>query len=484
MRPGRAFDILRLRLRSIFRRAAVERDLHRELEFHLEQERAENTSLGLPVEDARYAAQRAMGGIAQIEEECRDMRRINFIDNLRADVRYALRTLSGSPGFTTVILLTLALSIGATTAIFSVIDGVLLRPLPFREPGRLVRVFFNSDIFPKFPLNPYDFRDFRARNRTFESFAAITRADTQLSGAGEPVMLQAFRVTAGYFELLGFHPRMGREFDTRDELSTAPDIAVLSDRLWRSRFAADPHIVGKRIMLDASPVTVVGVMPPGVQHPGNEYHALDDGETVDLWAPFHFGDHPQQRGSHFMEAIGRLKPGVTAEQGASDLQGVLAQLVRERVLGKGWRLFLVPLYTELVGRTQRMLYILLSAVGMLLLVACVNAANLLLARATARQREIAVRISLGASRGRLVRQLLTESLLIAGGGALLGGLLAIGGVRTLVSLLPPGFPRVRFDSSRPRPFWFHAGSRRSYRPAFRHRAGVDRVNDRSAPEVE
>ncbi|HEV3202159.1 MAG TPA: ABC transporter permease [Bryobacteraceae bacterium] len=445
----RLCHILLLRLGSLFRKAKVERDLDRELSFHFDQQVRENLAKGIPPEEARHAAQRSLGGFAQIQEECRDMRRTNQLDTIWNDLRYALRTLRRTPGFTIVIVLTLALSIGANSAIFSVIEGVLLRPLPYAHPDRIVRIFFNSDSYAKFPLNPYDLRDFRTRNRTFDSLAGIVRADVQLSGAGEPVMLRAFRVTGGYFRVLGFTPVSGREFTTADEVPAQGRLALLSDRLWRTRFASDRGIVGRTIMLNAQPHTVAGVMPPSVQHPGNDYHALADGDTVDLWIPYTYDGDPNQRGSHFMEGIGRLKPGVSPEQGNADLTTVLSGLANEHT-SKDWRVFLVPLYREMVGRTERLLLVLLAAVGLLLLIACVNAANLLLAKSSARVREIAVRSALGAARGRIVRQLLTESLVIALAGAALGTVFAVGGVRGLVACLPAGFPRaaeIRLDSA-------------------------------------
>ncbi len=364
------------------------------------------------------------------------------------DLRYAVRTLARTPGFSIVMVLTLALAIGANSAIFSVIEGVLLRPLPYAHPERIVRIFFSSDTYAKFPLNPFDLRDLRTRNRTFDSVAGIVRADAQLSGAGEPVMLHAFRVTAGYFRVLGFSPSRGREFTNADEVPAAGRLAILSDRLWRTRFQSDPGLVGRSITLNAQPYTVVGVMPSSVRHPGNDYHAIADGDTVDLWLPFPFEGDPTHRGSHFMEGIGRLKPGVSPEQASADLSAILHQLVTDHVTGKDWRVYLVPLYREMVGRTERMLFVLLAAVGLLLLIACVNAANLLLARSSARVREIAVRSALGAARARIVRQLLTESLVIAFAGAALGTMLAVGGVRALVAFLPAGFPRaaeIRLD---------------------------------------
>ncbi|MBV8553093.1 MAG: ABC transporter permease [Acidobacteriaceae bacterium] len=341
------------------------------------------------------------------------------------------------------IVLTLALSIGATSAIVSVIDGVLLKALPYRDPNQLVRVFTSNQDYPKFPMNPNDFRDFRARVHSFESFAAYTRNDLQLSGTGQAVRLSGFSVTAGFFHVLGLHPAMGREFDQNDELPGKGHVVIVSDKVWRSRLGGRRDAIGQKVTLDAVPFRVVGIMPPGVQHPGNAYHALAYGDTVDMWTPFTFEGNPNSRGSHYLDGVARLRKGVTATQAQSELTAAMRQLAREHPdADSGWRVLAIPLASEIVGRTERMLLVLLGAVALVLLLASVNAANLLLARATARQREMAVRAAVGAGRERLIRQMLTESVLIAVIGAALGTALASIGVKLLVALLPADFPRT------------------------------------------
>ena len=436
-------DDLRYRARALFRRDAVESELEEEIQFHFEHEVEKHVKAGLPVDEARRRARLAFGGHEQVKEICREARGTSFIELTVQDTKYALRQLWGNPTFALVMILTLALSIGANSAIFSVIQGVLLKRLPYPQAERIVRIFLSSKEYPKFPLNPFDFRDYRARNHSFESMAAFTRRDVQLSGMGEPVRLNGFAVTSGYFRVLGLEPQLGRDFDFNAELPGNGQQVILSDRLWRTRFGADQKIIGQKITLDMQPFTVIGVMPAGTEHPGNMYHAVTYGDSVDAWTPYTFVGNPNQRGSHYMEGFARLKEGVSAEQAQAELKAMMKQIGREHGDNdSGWNVLVIPLYTEVVGATKPMLLVLLGAVGIVLLIACANAANLLLARASARQREIAVRLAMGAPRSRVVRQLLTESLLISFTGGALGLALAFGGVKALVSLLPADFPRA------------------------------------------
>ena len=315
---------LRFRLRALFRRNTVETELDDELRFHFEHEVEKYKQSGMTQKEATRQARLSFGGQEQVKEDCRDAHGTSFIADTLQDIRYAVRQLTDNPVFAAVIVLTLALSIGANSAIFSVIDSVLLKSLPYQQPERIARIFLTSADYPKFPLNPFDFRDFRTRSKSFDTLAAFTRGDRQLSGnSGEPEHLNGFRVTSGYFRVLGLHPQLGHEFDEKAEIPGNELQVILSDRLWRTQFDAAPDILGRKITLNSQPYTVVGVMPPGTRHPGNEYHSVSYGEVVDLWSPFTFEGDPAQRGSHYIEGIGRLKDGVTPEQAQSEMSSLM-----------------------------------------------------------------------------------------------------------------------------------------------------------------
>ncbi|PYT83914.1 MAG: hypothetical protein DMG40_02185 [Acidobacteria bacterium] len=433
---------IRLAVRSLCRRPQVDRELDEEFQYHLERQIEENLNRGLAPQEARYAAMREMGAIAKSKEECRDMRLANYMDDLLRDLRYVGRNLRRSPGFTAVAVLTLALGIGANTAIFSVINGVLFKPLPYAQPNRLFFVFESNPEahFPTFPMSTGDFLDHR-RQDSLVSLAAYTRGDLQLAANDRPERLIGMGVSAGFFHVLGFAPQLGREFTEREETKGNDREVILSHSLWERRFGADPKIIGQTVTLSGQPFMIVGVMPAGLQHIGGGYHALPHGENVDIWRPTTLD--PQQRGSHYHNVIGRLAPGVTIEQGSAQMNATAARLAQLYPdADRGWHVKLEPMREEVVGHVRPALLVLLGAAGFVLLIACVNVANLLLARAAARQRELAVRVAFGASRRRLIGQMLTESLALALAGGLIGIALAGWGVEALRRLDPVSLPRT------------------------------------------
>lgn len=359
------------------------------------------------------------------------------METILQDLRYAARTLARTPGFTAVAVATLALGIGATTAIWSLVDAVLLRPLPFSEPDRLAAVWMTGGQGgERYPMSEADLRDWRARNRAFAQVSAFVETRFALTGEGEPELLSGAWVTSNFFATLGVRPLLGRAPLPEDDRPAAEAAVVLSHGFWRRRFAADPRVVGRTVALDGSRLTVLGVMPPEVAFPPGSYG------PVELWTVLKDAP-PPRRGPYYLNGVARLAPGVTLEGARAELAVIGRAIERDNPLSNaGARFAAAPLADDLVGNVRPALLVLLGAVGFVLLIAAANVANLLLVRAAGREREMAVRAALGAGRRRIARQLLTESVLLAAAGAAAGLLLAWWGVELLPRFAPAALPRL------------------------------------------
>jgi putative ABC transport system permease protein len=361
------------------------------------------------------------------------------------EIRHGIRSLLKHPGFTAIAIITLALGIGANTAVFSVVYAVLLRPLPYRDPERLVTIWEESpqrDMY-EMPVSLANLRDWQEQNGTFEQIAAYTFAQLNLTGTGEPARLLTIRSSANLFSLVGGQPAIGRTFLPEEDKEGANRVVVLSDGLWRSRFGSDPQVVGRALTLDNQSYTVVGVMRPGFQFPvGFGYMGQVQNDPIDLYVPIAASSSELRRGSYSFFAIGRLKPGVSMAQARAEMTAIESRLEKQYPGVTGIGISLVSTYEQTVKNIRPALLVLLGAVGFLLLIACANIANLMLVRTASREKEIAIRTALGASRLRILRLLLGESLLISLAGGFLGLLLALWGTDALIALAPENIPRL------------------------------------------
>ncbi len=416
------------RLRSLFRRTQLEHDLDDELRFHFDQHVAKLTAQGTPLDEALRQTRLAFGTQDSVKEEHRDARGTRALENLAQDIRYALRVLAKSPGFTAVAVLTLALGIGANTAIFSVVNSVLLRPLPYPDSSRIVTTDGNESM--------PDLDDIRAQAKSFDAIGSRSVQHLDYIGGAAPIQVFVIAGDAGMYQVLGALPEIGRMIGAEDDVSGAAPVVVLSHAFWMTQFGGDPAAVGKQIQLSGIGYTVVGVMKPDFWLP---HHPADAYSTLRIVYPV----EAKERGVHILTAFMHLKPGVTLAQAQAEMSAIDASLARSHPdHDAGVHRKLIPLLDSVVGDTRAVILIFLGAVGLVLLIACVNFANLLLARAAARQREIAIRSALGAATGRLVMQMLTESIILALAGGAAGIALAYAALNGLLALAPEDLPRL------------------------------------------
>ena len=426
------------RLLALVTRSRLERELDDEVLAHLELAEHDALARGLDPAEARRDALRQFGGVDQMKEVHRDDRSVRWIENLIKDVRYGLAGLGREPGFAFVAIGVLALGIGANAAVFSIVDAVLLKPLPFTNPERVVRMWEKTPTGVN-STTAENFVEIRRRLRTFEVFSAEVDVNATAEIAGEPVRLQGRRVSANHFDVFGIAPILGRAFREEEDQPGAANVILISHAAWQQRFGGDPRILDREVRLDGVPCRIIGVLPQG---------ALDRDRRranmafVSFWRPLALTPEQLASGSHFLNPVGRLKPGITIDDAQRDMlaaRAAIADLIPQ--WKKEWSVKVEPFDEALVtGTLKRMLYLALGAVVLVLLIACASLANLLLARGAARQKEIAVRSALGASQARLIAQLLTESLVLAILGGLAGVALAAALLRLAIPLLPVDLP--------------------------------------------
>lgn len=435
-----------IRLRSLFRKDQLDRDLQNELATHLDMHIADNLRAGMSPEEARRNALLSLGGIEQTKESVRDQRAFPFLESLIQDMRFALRMFRKSPSFTTIAVFTLALGIGANTATFSVSNTFLRHPISFPEVDRLAMVMNQAPGQTEgwSEVSPADLRDWQMQSHSFESIGAYDWADLNLTGAGEPVKVQGFRVSANFFEVLRATPLLGRTFSSGEDEPGQDHVMILSAGLWHRQFGSDPAIAGRIVRLDGTPTQIIGVMKDDVRFPFG----------AELWIPLALSTQEKvQRSSHYLAPIARLKSGTTLAQAQTELSTIQNRLRTSFPRSEtGWGVLLIPLGEFVAGPGHGYTILTLCAVAFVLLIACTNVTNLLLARSIGRQSEFAIRVALGASRSRLVRLALVESTLLAMSAMVFGLLIGSVWISLIRANMPPeverfipGWDQVRLD---------------------------------------
>jgi predicted permease len=459
------------------RRKRMLEELDKDIRDHIARETQDNIERGMSLEEARYAAMRKFGNVTRIKEETREVWSVVWIEHQLADMRFGLRTLRKDPGFTAAAAVALALAIGATTAVFSLVNAVLVRPLPYADPRQLVLLWTpnpqllpaiqqavgqgNEDFaFEVFGPSPGDFYSLQNESRSFTSMALFAPMHLNLATDTTAVRVSAARVTAGFFKTLGIGTELGRQLGGDEDQPGHERVTVISHALWVNQFGRDPNVLGKTLLLNGTPYSVVGVGAPGFDFPrGTDVDFSSTDKLTEVWVPWAMP--PSQRADHDANggiAIARLRSGVSVTQAQAELSAIVARLDPLHAPdSRGMQALLTPLFATSIGHARESLLLLLGSVACVLLIACSNVAGLLMARASDRVHEISLRAALGAPRARLIRQLFTESLLLACGGGILGVLVAYGAVRVLLELSPGNIPRIEEASVDGRVLLFSAG---------------------------
>jgi macrolide transport system ATP-binding/permease protein len=431
------------RIKALFLRDRLSGEKADELQYHLEMEVQAGLRQGLSEAEARRRARIRVGSVSEGVESTREEYGFRWLTGWESDVRHGFRTLTRSGGFGTVAALVLAASIAVNTLIFCLLEGVVLRPLPYPAPEQLVRLYDSGATQPKFPLAIAHYLDYQAHARSLQSIALYTGRDMELSApGGRSKQLTGIAITPDYFAVLGRDPSMGRPFANSDMRQGVHNV-IISHRFWQDQFQSDPAIIGKMIRLNREPWTIVGVAQEGFQHVGGDYRSPMQGETVDVWTPLPMDlPEPVLRSNHYCNAVARVRSGFTSEQARIDLARLASLSSRQYPDYGEWRIGLAPLLNEVTGRSRQIVWLLVGAGALVMLVACANLAGLCVARAVARRPELSVREALGASRWQLARVGLAENLILGVCGGALGLLLARAGLPLLQRLLPPDFPRA------------------------------------------